>query len=71
MKNIIDLSNKLREAKTDKERIRLLLYTIDSNLAQTIDFATLGLVAYASGYLGSLLVQHGLNDWEVIKETEQ
>ena len=59
-----ELSQKLTSLPTDKDKIKLLLRTMSENNRLDDSTESLGLIAFAIGYLGSLLVKHGLYDWE-------
>ena len=57
-----ELSEKLDKCPTDKDKIKLLLGTLETEERRTL--TSIGLWNFAYGYLESTLVRHGLNDWE-------
>ncbi len=61
------LADKLAKFTTDKERVKLLLKTLHK-YGTGNDLNSLGIRSFCVGYLGSLLIQYGLNDFEDEKE---
>jgi len=57
-----ELSDRLDKCGSDKERVRLLMETLEKEERRT--FTSIGIWNFAFGYLQSLLTRHGLNDWE-------
>ena len=62
-----ELSKELKELQTDKERIKLLLNTIN-NCNNNVNGIHGEMIAFSVGYMNSLLVPHGLSDFSGFKE---
>ena len=58
-----ELSTKLEQCPTDKDKVKLLLKTLEGE-GNNGTLESFGLRMFAIGYFGSLLTKHGLNDWE-------
>jgi len=61
---MFELSKPLAKAPTDKAKVKLLLKAISDAALLDDSHQRIGIISYATGYLGSILVMHDLNDWK-------